>query len=241
MAWSGLSILAVVPARGGSKGIPRKNLCRIGGLSLIAHAARVLKPLAWVDRAVLSTDDQDMAEEGKRHGLDVPFMRPAALSQDLSTSVDMWRHAWLASEKHFDRRFDISILLQPTTPLRTPEEVEQTLTTMIEGGHQAATTVSRVPAHFTPEKILRMEDSGILGYYHPHGAEHTARQTIPPYFFRNGLCYAVTRQTLIDYGQIIEENCVGVVIDRFVVNIDDPEDLDLAEFYYARTPDLFSC
>jgi len=241
MSWNGLSLLAVVPARGGSKGIPRKNLCRVGGLSLIAHAARVLKPLAWVDRAVLSTDDPEMAAEGTRCGLEVPFMRPAELSQDLSSSVDMWRHAWLASEEHFQRRFDVSILLQPTTPLRTSDEVAQTLKAMVEGGHQAATTVSRVPAHFTPEKILRMADSGVLAYYHAKGAEHTARQTIPPYFFRNGLCYAVTRQTLIDRGQIIEEDCVGVVIDRYVSNIDDPVDLELAEFFHARTPDLFSC
>jgi CMP-N-acetylneuraminic acid synthetase len=112
---------------------------------------------------------------------------------------------------------------------------------MIAGGHQAATTVSRVPAHFTPEKILRMEESGVLDYYHPKGAEHTSRQTIPPYYFRNGLCYAVTRQTLIDRGRIIEEDCVGVIIDRYVVNIDDPVDLELAEFFHARNPDLFSC
>jgi CMP-N-acetylneuraminic acid synthetase len=241
MSWDGLNILAVVPARGGSKGIPRKNLRRVGGLSLIAHAARVLRPLAWLDHAVLSTDDQEMADEGKRHGLEVPFLRPAEFAQDLSTAVDMWRHAWLASEEHFGRRFDVSILLQPTTPLRTPDEIEQTMKAMVDGGHRAAATVSRVPAHYTPEKILQMGASGVLRHYHPRGHEHTARQTIPPYFFRNGLCYAVTRDTLIDKGLIIEEDCVGVVIDRYVVNIDDPVDLELAEFFHARDPGLFNC
>ncbi len=239
MSWNGLRVLAVVPARGGSKGIPRKNLCQVGGCSLIAHAARVLKPLVWVDLAVLSTDDQEMAVEGKKHGLQVPFMRPVELSQDLSGSVEMWQHAWLASEEYFGCRFDVSILLQPTTPLRSPEEVELTLKAMVEGGHQAATTVSRVPAHFTPEKTLLKKESGVLSYYHPKGQEHTARQTIPPYYFRNGLCYAVTRQTLIDHGRIIEEDCVGVVIDRYVVNIDDPIDLELADFFYAKNPDLY--
>ncbi len=241
MSWNGLNVLAVVPARGGSKGIPRKNLCRVGGISLIAHAARVLKPLEWVDHAILSTDDQEIADEGKKHGLDVPFMRPAGLSQDHSTSADMWRHAWLASEKQFGCRFDVSILIQPTTPLRTSNEVEQTLKAMVDGAHQAATTVSQVPAHFTPEKTLQMRDFGVLRFYHPKGQEHTARQTIPPYFFRNGLCYAVTRHTLIDLGLIIEEDCVGVVIDRYVVNIDDPIDLELADFFYAKDPGLFNC
>ena len=241
MTWRGLKVLAVIPARGGSKGIPRKNLCQVGGLSLIAHAARVLKGLEWIDHSVLSTDDQEMAIEGEKYGLEVPFMRPVELSQDLSTSVDMWRHAWLASEKSFGCRFDVSILIQPTTPLRTSEEIEQTLRAMIDGGHQAATTVSPVPGHFTPEKTLQMNVSGILRYYHPKGSEHTARQTIPPYYFRNGLCYAVTRQTLIDQGQIIEEDCIGVVIDRYVVNIDDPLDLELADFLYSKNPNLYRC
>ena len=127
MAWKGRSVLAVIPARGGSKGIPRKNLCKVGGLSLIAHVARTTRALGWIDRAVLTTDDQEMAEEGQKHGLEVPFMRPDELATDSAGPSEMWRHAWTESEKHFGCEFDVSLLLQPTTPLRRLEEVERTV------------------------------------------------------------------------------------------------------------------
>ena len=93
MTWAGLSVLAVVPARGGSKGIPRKNLRKVGSLSLIAWAANTVGELAWIDSAVISTDDAEMAEEGKRYGLVAPFLRPIELASDVSSSVDMWQHA----------------------------------------------------------------------------------------------------------------------------------------------------
>jgi len=133
MTWNSLSVLAVVPARGGSKGIPDKNLRKVGGWSLIEHSARTAAALSWIDRTVLSTDDEKIAEEGRRCGLEVPFLRPAALAGDLSPTVEAWRHAWLESEEHFGRRFDISLLLQPTTPLRRPEDVERTVRVMVEG------------------------------------------------------------------------------------------------------------
>ncbi|GAB4265042.1 MAG: acylneuraminate cytidylyltransferase family protein [Deferrisomatales bacterium] len=235
-----MSVLAVVPARGGSKGIPRKNLCTVGGLSLIAHAARLARALHWLDRAVLSTEDPEMAEEGLRHGLEVPFSRPAELAGDFSTSKDVWRHAWLESERLYGCRFDLSILLQPTTPLRIPADVERTVRALTDGPCRAATTVSPVPGHFAPEKILKLDDSGKVHFYAPHGDRHSIRQSIPTYYYRNGMCYAVTRETLIERGHIIEEDCAGVIIDRYVVNIDDPVELELAEYFYQKEPHLYT-
>ncbi len=232
MAWQGQTVLAVIPARGGSKGIPRKNLCEIGGLSLIDHTARCALALDWIDGLVLSTDDAEMAEEGRRCGLDVPFLRPAELATDTASPIDMWRHAWLASESHFGQRFDIGILLQPTTPLRQPDEVERTVRAMLEGGRRAASTVARVPAHFTPERSLLMDEAGLLHFYIEEGARHTARQTIPAYYFRDGTCYAVTRKTLVEDGHIVEDDCVGVVIDRPVISIDEPFELEFARYVY---------
>lgn len=234
MSWNGLSVLAVIPARGGSKGIPRKNLQEVGGLSLVARAARVAGSLPWIDQAVLSTDDPEIADEGRRHGLDVPFLRPAELASDKAAAAAAWRHAWLAGEAHYGRRFDLSVWLQPTSPFRTPDDVERTMRALVDGGHKAAATVSRVPGHFTPHKILTMDDAGRLGHYLPEGAQIVARQQIPPYWYRNGLCYAVTRDTLVERGNIIEEDCAGVVIDGYVVNIDEPIELELARFLADR-------
>ena len=234
VAWAGAAVLAVVPARGGSKGIPRKNLCKVGGLSLIAHAARTARALTWIDRAVLSTDDEEMAEEGRRHGLEVPFRRPAELASDTANASEMWRHAWRESERCFGERFDVSILLQPTTPLRRPDEVERTVATLIDGHHQAAATVCRVPADFLPDRCLTLGDDGRLRFYLPQGAGVTRRQDAAPLYYRDGTCYARTRQSLVEAERDVEADCAAVVIDHFVVNIDEPFELALADFVLSR-------
>lgn len=231
------TVLAVVPARGGSKGIPRKNLCKVGGLSLIGHAARTVSQLAWIDRAVLSTDDTEMAEEGRRHGLEVPFLRPADLASDTASGEQAWRHAWSACESTWDTRFDLSVLLQPTTPLRRPEEVERTVKVLVERGHRSAATVGRVPPDFAPQRCLTLQSDGRLAFFDPAGARVTRRQDFPTLYYRDGTCYAATREFLED-GGFVGEDCAAVLIERFVVNIDERVDLELAEFIHARGGDL---
>jgi CMP-N-acetylneuraminic acid synthetase len=235
MTLDGKRVLAVVPARGGSKGIPRKNLQQVAGYSLVAHAARVAQGLPWLDAAVLSTDDAAIAEEGKRFGLSVPFLRPAELANDTATGVAAWRHAWLASEAHFGGVFDCSVLLQPTSPLRRPEQVTRTLEEMLKGGHAAAATISRVPGHYVPEKLLRLGDTGVVSFVHAEGSRHSNRQSAQAYYTRNGLCYAAQRGTVVDRQEIVEHDCLGVLIDEFSPNIDDPIDLEIAEWFAART------
>jgi CMP-N-acetylneuraminic acid synthetase len=148
--------------------------------------------------------------------------------------VDAWRHAWLASEDHYRRRFDLSLLLQPTTPLRRPDDVERTLRALVDGGHRAAATVSRVPGHYAPEKIVRLDAAGCLSFCTEHGARHAARQAIPDYYYRNGVCYAARRETVVDDRQIAERDCVGVLIEGPIANIDEPFELDWAEFLAER-------
>lgn len=231
-------MLAVVPARGGSKGIPRKNLCKVGGRSLIAHAARSACSLGWIDRAVLSTDDEEMAEEGRRHGLEVPFLRPAGLASDTATASDTWRHAWTESERHFGERYDVSLLLQPTTPLRRAEEIERTLRALVEDGHAAAATVRPVPADFLPQRCLTLRSDGVLEFLVPEGAQVARRQDAPPLYYRDGSCYGRTRESLVERGLAVEPDCAAVLIDHFVVTIDEPYELELAEFVYGRGGDL---
>ncbi len=229
MTWQGENVLVVVPARGGSKGIPGKNLAKLGGLSLVGHAARSALALAWADRVVLSTDDPAIAAEGRAHGLDVPFPRPAELATDTAAAIDVWRHAWLAAEAHYAMGFAYAVYLQPTTPLRGPDEVTATLRAMVDGGHKAAATVSRVPGHFAPHKVMTMDRSGRLGFFLPEGATIVARQQAPATWYRNGLAYAARRATIVDERTIVENDCVGVVIERALANIDEPADLILAE------------
>lgn len=161
-------------------------------------------------------------------------MRPTGLAEDTSGSVDMWQHAWTASEAYFKTQFDISVLLEPTSPLRRPEDIALTVDTLVESGCAAAATVSRAPAHFTPYKCLTRNENGIIKFYHAEGQKYSIRQKIPSYYFRNGICYALKRHTLLEKGTIIEENCMAVVIERPVVNIDDEHELEYAEYLFQK-------
>lgn len=234
MSIEGLNVLAVVPARGGSKGIPRKNLQKVGGLSLIARAAKVAKSLTWIDAAVISTDDPEMAEEGREYGLDAPFVRPAHLAGDTALSVEVWRHAWLTSEKHYGAHFELSVLLEPTSPMRRAEDLERTIHTLVAGNHPAAVTVSLTPAHFSPNKTLTISEKGIIGFYLENGINFSLRQSVPRYYHRNGICYAATRRHVVEEGLIIDRDAAAVIIKRPVVNIDEYFELELAEWLIRR-------
>lgn len=234
MAWQGQSVLAVVPARGGSKGIPRKNLQTVGGLTLLERVAATRRELPWIDHALLSTEDDEIAEAGRRAGLEVPFPRPPELAGDAASSIDVWQHAWRGAEAHWDMRFELSVLLEPTSPLRRADDVERVVRTLVEGGHRAAVSVTRAPSHLTPERALRVDADGTLGPYDLAGPVQRPRQTIPDSYFRNGVCYAVTRERLLDEGAIFGDDTVAVVVERQVVNVDEPFDLELAEFLLSR-------
>ncbi len=227
-------VLAVVPARGGSKGVPGKNLREVGGASLVARAATVARAVPRIGAAVLSTDDPAIAEAGRRAGLEVPFLRPAELSGDLALGVDAWRHAWVASEEAHGRRFAVSILLEPSSPLRRPEDVERTLDALLSGPHLAAATVSPTPAHYTPHKTLVIDDAGHLRPLLAPADSPSLRQLIPPQHHRNGLCYAARREAVVDARTIVEDRCVAVVVERPVVNVDTELDLELAAWLLAR-------
>jgi CMP-N,N'-diacetyllegionaminic acid synthase len=230
-------VLAVVPARGGSKGVPGKNLREVGGASLVARAAVVARAVPRIGPAVLSTDDEAIAAEGRRAGLEVPFLRPAELAGDLALGVDAWRHAWLASEEVFGRRFEVAVLLEPSSPLRRAEDVERTLDALLSGPHLVAATVSPTPAHYTPHKTLIVDDAGHLQPLLDPADSPSLRQLIPPQHHRNGLCYAALRAAVVDARTVVEDRCVAVVVDRPVVNVDTELDLELAAWLLAREAD----
>lgn len=234
MPYLGRSVIAIVPARGGSKSIPGKNLAQLAGRSLLGRAADVCSACSWLDAAVLSTDDRKIAEAGRAAGLSVPFMRPDALATDTASSISMWQQAWRASEDHFGVRFDVSVLLEPTSPLRLPEDIAGAVRTLLETGAPSVVSVSPTPAHFSPQKTLKIGEDGDLRHYHVDGPKHARRQTIPAYFHRNGAVYAVRRETLIEQGQIMVSGTVPYVIERPMVNIDDPLELDFAGWLLTR-------
>jgi CMP-N-acetylneuraminic acid synthetase len=231
----GRTVLAVVPARSGSKGISNKNMAKVGGLSLIARAGEVLSQIPWLDRCVISTDSPCYAEEARVHGLSAPFLRPKELSGDTAGALETIVHALQTCEQLDGRTYDLIVLAEPTSPLREPDDIAWTVKLLLETGADTALTVSRIDTKCHPHKVFELID-GRLKFLTPLGKTVTGRQQLDPLFSRNGLCYCFRRETLLTKRSLITDNTVPVITHRPVVNIDEPLDLLWAEFLLEKLP-----
>ena len=229
----GKTVLAVVPARGGSKGLRKKNLIEIGGLSLIAHAAKTVSSLPWIDHAVISSDEQEMMNEGIRYGLSAPFKRPLNLAGDYVDSIDVWQHAFEESEKHWKINFDITILLEPTSPYRNSDDVKAAVRKLADEEYDSVLTVSETDSKAHPLKQL-VFDGGNITHYDPKADAIVARQQLCQVYHRNGVAYVMTKDCLMNIGKIMNKNTTAIVVDRPVVNIDTESDVRFAEYLFAR-------
>jgi len=229
----GNSILVVVPARGGSKGIKLKNLQKLNGKTLIELVGDIVSQLDFVDRAIVSTDHQKIAEVAKTIGLDVPFMRPKELSGDIISDVDVLTHALLEIEKIDKLKYEIIVMLQPTSPLRKVVHVQKTVLKLVDGNFDSVITVSETDSKNHPLKQLTL-DGDKIKYYNDDGKKIIARQQLKPVYQRNGLVYAMTRECLLEQKASIGENTSAIVIDNNMVNIDTKFDLKLAKFLIEK-------
>ena len=218
-----------MPARGGSKGIPLKNLRTLVGVPLIGYVGNIVASLSWVDRAVVSTDQDEIAATAEKFGLDVPFRRPNSLSGDMIGDVDVLTHALHATEENDGCRYDIVVMLQPTSPFRTASHVTNTVSKLIDGGFDAVWTVSETDSKSHPFKQLDLQDEG-LSYYDPKGKNIIARQQLTPVYHRNGIAYALTRSCLVDQQALMGRKTGCMIIEGPCVNIDTEWDIALAEF-----------
>jgi CMP-N-acetylneuraminic acid synthetase len=226
----GKRILAVVPARGGSKGVPRKNLRPVAGSPLVARVGHLVRTLAYIDRAVVSTDDAEIARVAAGSGLDAPFLRPAVLAGDRIGDLDVLVHALEATEAADGVRYDVVVMLQPTCPLRRGEHVTDTVDLLVEGGFDAVWTVSPTDLKYHPRKQLTLErEGGSLAYFDPEGAKVIARQQLSPVYHRNGAAYAITRECLLTQPSLLGKNASAIVIPEPLVSIDTLEDFDAVE------------
>ena len=225
--------LAVVPARGGSKGIPLKNLRKVGGKPLVARVGDVLRELPWVDRAVVSTDHEEIARIAEAAGIAAPFRRPESLSGDQVGDIDVLLHALQSMEKLDGKRYDIVVMLQPTSPLRRSEDVTSAVRKLVEEEFDAVWTVSETDSKAHPLKQLVISKSG-LDYYDPAGANIIARQQLAPVYHRNGVAYALTRDCLVEQGSIKGARTGALVLQGIQANIDTAFDLLLAEFLLSQ-------
>jgi len=231
----GQRILAVCPARGGSKGIPLKNLQPFNGIPLVARVGHMVADIPEIDRAVVSTDSEQIARVAKESGLDVPFYRPEDLSGDRISDLEVLSHALIETERLDKVHYDIVVMLQPTSPLRRTEHVQGTIDMLIDGDWDAVWTVSETDSKNHPLKQLTV-DEGRLDYYDQSGKQIIARQQLVPVYHRNGVAYAIKRSCLLDQQSIKGERTGALVLEGDMVSIDTYWDLELAECIFSKRP-----
>jgi CMP-N-acetylneuraminic acid synthetase len=227
-------VLAVVPARGGSKGIPLKNLREVGGRSLIARVGDAIRAVPEIDRAVVSTDHEGIAKAAEQAGIAAPFRRPDELSGDQIGDTEILTHALEQSEEIDRTLYDIVVMLQPTSPLRKAAEVSAAIRMLVNGGWDAVWTVSQTDTKAHPLKQLTLSGEA-LDYYDPRGAGIVARQQLKPVFHRNGIAYAITRNCLLGQRRIKGKRTGALIIEGEHVSIDTEWDFALAELILARS------
>jgi CMP-N-acetylneuraminic acid synthetase len=224
-----MHIVGVIPARGGSKGIPGKNLVPVGGRPLIAHTFDAARRSRTLSRVVLSTDSDAIAAVARTDGIDVPFMRPPSLATDDTPMLDVLQHALAALEP----RPDVIVLLQPTSPLRRAEHIDAAVALLGETGADSVVSVITVPHQFTPDSLMRREGERVVPLASGPGA--TRRQDKPVLYARNGPAVLVTRARVLASGRLYGDDTRPYVMSREdSIDIDDRFDLEMLEALLAR-------
>lgn len=224
---NGKKVLCVIPARGGSVGIKHKNLRKIHEKSLVAWAVTVANMNEFIDEVVVSTDSDEIAEEATRHGGTFLGLRSAELSGPTIHDQQVLIETLTKSEAALNCIFEILLMLQPTSPLRTSEEINQCIMEVGSLNKTACWTVSKVDPKYHYRKQLTIGKDSALNVA-VEGPRVVARQELSQTYIRNGACYVFTRETVIKDPQLMGDNCGYVISDGMRPNIDALKDLEKA-------------
>jgi CMP-N,N'-diacetyllegionaminic acid synthase len=223
-----MRILGLIPARGGSKGVPAKNIRPLAGKSLIQRAYECGMAADVLERIVLSTDNPAIADHGCSIGVAVPFVRPADLATDVASMLDVVLHALDRLRELDGYEPDAVLLLQPTAPLRTPEHIRKAVERL--GGNDSVCSVVPLPKDLCPHYVMRIRADEYLDYFLPDGASYTRRQDVPQAYKRDGTIFLTRSRVLMEQRSFYGARCVPLLIDAAEsLNIDTPEDWAAAE------------
>ncbi len=238
MSTSGGSLLGIIPARGGSKGIPGKNTRLLAGRPLLAYTVDAARRSGIFTRLILTTDSPDIARIGRDLGLEVPFLRPPELAQDDSPMLPVMQHAvaWLEAAGFSP---DLIALLQPTAPFRRPQDLIEARR-LLEQHPEADSVVSvePVPEHYAPHFVMRISDGWLLPFL-PEGPRITRRQDAPKAYSRSGDFYFTRTRTLMAGNSIYGTRCLPFLVHHdHRVNLDSAADWAAAERLASQCPPL---
>jgi N-acylneuraminate cytidylyltransferase len=224
------STIAIIPARGGSKGLPGKNVRLLAGLPLIAHSIRFAQLCPEIDRCVVSTDSEEIAECARGAGGEVPFLRPMNLAQDSTPMLPVLQHAIGEIELQEGKRYELVILLQPTSPFRLPEDISRALEIIHRDNYSVGVITVSAPT-FNPRVVCVEEKNGYMEWAFDQRV-YTRRQEAEPVLRINGMLYIWRRDYLMDCS--VDQLYVGphrvlVVPEERAVDIDSLYDFQVAE------------
>ena len=230
-----MNVIGVILARGGSKGIPKKNIKLLNGKPLIAYTIKAAVDSNIFDEIVVSTDSDEIANISKEFGALVPFMRPSELSGDSVWSRDALKHAVVSSEEIFKKTYDYVIELPCIAPLRKSQHIIDVLNILKEGNCDSVTSVVKMEDKH-PVRMKRIIDNQLKDFTKefPEG-EGSRRQDLEPCYLRNGAIYAMTRECIVKdfsrHGKICRPY---IMSDKYSVNIDTLLDFKLAEILISE-------
>ncbi len=223
-----MTILGLIPARGGSKGIPGKNLVLLHGKPLLQYTCEAAKQSTMLTRVIVSTDDKKIADVAIGFGIEVPFLRPKELADDGTPMIDVLLHM-LAEFKKSGQEPEILVLLQPTSPLRTSKDIDDAVSLLQKTGADTVVSVVEVPHQFVPGSLMRLED----GKLHPYGDQQSPllRQHKQRLYARNGPAVLAIRTDFLKKAKGFYSGDTRALLmpKERSVDIDDAFDLRLAE------------
>jgi CMP-N,N'-diacetyllegionaminic acid synthase len=221
------NILMVIPARGGSKGILKKNIASLAGKPLIYYTIDAALKTKYLKRVVVSTDDPEIAIIAKNAGAEVPFFRPSILSQDETSTVSVVQHAVVNMEESLGNRFDFVVLLQPTSPLRDERYIDLAVEKILETGADSVITVCTVKHHPFWNFVAHNDR---LNSLLPNCDKSSRRQELPQTYAPNGAVYVVKRDVLFNENTLFGKDLRGIIMPpEESIDIDDYYDWFLAE------------
>lgn len=220
-------ILGLIPARGGSKGIPGKNIRLLNGKPLLYYAVQAANKSGLVDRLILTTDSNEIASTGRELGIEVPFLRPTELARDDTPMLPVIEHTLHFVEAQ-GWQPDIILLLQPTAPLRRGEHIQHAVELLTQTKCDSVVSVVEVPRHYAPDFVLRLEDGKLHPFLDMPLA--TRRQDARPAYSRDGTIYAFWRNVLVEKKNIYGNDCRPLIIpEDQSCNLDTMDDWQEAE------------
>lgn len=231
-------ILGIIPARGGSKGIPRKNIKPLCGKPLIAYTVESAISSGIFHRIILTTDSEEIASVGKQFGAEVPFLRPPELAEDNTPTLPVILHTlkWLKEKEGFVP--DHTVILQPTTPLRQGFHLKEAIDLLIKSEADSVVSVSEVPGHYNPHWQFKLDLKNRLKIFTGESLQNIVkrRQDLLKTYTRNGAIYAFKTKLLFEatpsfYGNDV---CAYIMEGKYSVNIDSMEDFKMAEIKMAE-------